>query len=228
VLLGRRRRQRRRGHGRRRRRGGRGRGGRPRGRQLEGHVETIAAGQIHDAAHGRDARALGGDLAPPGAHQHRLLEGRDADGDVVDQHLGPVEVHLHGEARHAGLELLDLGFGDRATIGRDLLAPLGEVALEEAERRGVILQFHAGLAEVEEHAVVGGHLVGALELDERGAEIPLVVEGHAALEADEGLLAGGASGLPVRGAGRQEQREGPAPEERRRSPGAQGGFSHFA
>jgi hypothetical protein len=163
--------------------------------QLQAQLELIAAGDLDDLG-GRERRGPGGpDAALACADQNRSLEGGDSHLHVVDGDDGAGFVHLDGQVGNASLELLDLGLDLEATIRGHLGAALLEVALEGLERAGVVLEFVAGLPEIVEDAVAGGGLVGALELDERGAKIAFLEEFDAALEALTTLFLGGGGGL---------------------------------
>jgi hypothetical protein len=157
--------------------------------ELERHARLLEGRDLDHPRHRDVALRAGGELVATGVDDHRRGERRLPDREIVDRDL---------RARHAGgdLELADLllQLVDRRSARPcgALGAPrpaLAQVALEGGEGRGVVAQLARGLAEVVEDAVVGGELVGALELDHGRGEIAVLVEADAGAEMLAGLVA---------------------------------------
>ena len=100
-----------------------------------------------------------------------------ADQRVVDVDLGALAVARDRDARDPRLEVAQRLLDLVAPRLRDpVAAALLRYAVEVVDRAGVLLQLERGLAQVVEQLVVRRVGVGALELDQRGAEVALAIE----------------------------------------------------
>jgi hypothetical protein len=111
-----------------------------------------------------------------------LHRGR-ADDLVVHVDVRVEHVHLDRDRRDPAREhrevLLDVG----APLGSDLRAAFVEITTERSLRPRVLAELQVHLTDVVEELVARRDLVRAFELDEREAEVSLVVEGEPTLHA---------------------------------------------
>src|SRR5262249_38252655 len=105
---------------------------------------------------------------------------------IVDDDLRPVDIGRDLEVADARVELHELARDLRLPLRRNVRSPVRQILLEGSARPRVIEHLILRLGYVVEDTPVLRYFVRAAELDERGAIVPFLVEGHAAIEVRRG------------------------------------------
>ena len=148
----------------------------------------ISARDLDDLHRHREFRDDRREAVTSRAHQQGSRERLAPHGDVVEENLGArlgrVDRDLGDALAATGEDALDLG----PLVRRNLGAAALQVARERIHRRGVVQELELRLPDVEEDPKARPDGVGALELGERTAEVPIAIELHAAVEVQPSLV----------------------------------------